>query len=84
MVDGFCLPASLREGVGIPNKNSDGTKEWKQITLTIIVVVTVIIALVKIMAKAGPFPTTSFIIWVVMSIILIGMTNWSWLRNKEK
>ena len=54
------------------------------LTLTIIVVVTGIIAFIKIMTKADPFPTSYFIIWVVVSVILIGFTLWSWLRNKQK
>ena len=54
------------------------------LTLTIIVVVTGIIALIKIAGKAGAFPTTYFIIWLVASIILVGITIWSWQRNKKK
>jgi hypothetical protein len=26
---------------------------------------------------------TYFIIWIVVSVILIGITIWSWLRNKK-
>jgi len=52
--------------------------------LTIIVVVTGIIAFLRIMAKASPFPTSYFIIWIIGSVILIGITVWSWLRNKKK
>jgi hypothetical protein len=52
--------------------------------LTIIVVVTGIIAFIKIAGKAGAFPTTYFIIWLVASIILVGITIWSWQRNKKK
>ncbi len=47
--------------------------------LTIIVVVTGIIAFIRIAARGGPFPTLYFIIWIVASIILIGITVWSWL-----
>jgi hypothetical protein len=54
------------------------------LTLTIIVVVTGIIAFIKIAGKAGAFPTTYFIIWLVASIILVGITIWSWQRNKKK
>jgi len=54
------------------------------LTLTVIVVVTGIIAFIKIMTKAGPFPLTYFILWVIVSVILIGITIWSWLRNKQK
>ena len=54
------------------------------LTLTIIVIVTGIIAFIKIMTKAGPFPTSYFIIWIAVSVILIGITIWSWQRNKKK
>ena len=54
------------------------------LTLTVIVVVTGIIAFIKISKNAGLFPTTYFIIWIVASVILIGVTIWSWLRNKPK
>jgi hypothetical protein len=54
------------------------------LTLTIIVVVTGIIAFIKIGTKAGPFPTSYFIIWLVASVILIGITIWSWLRNRKE
>jgi heme/copper-type cytochrome/quinol oxidase subunit 4 len=54
------------------------------LTLTIIVVVTGIIAFIKISTKSGAFPTSSFIIWLVVSVILIGITIWSFLRNKKK
>ena len=54
------------------------------LTLAIIVVVTGIIAFIKIMTKAGPFPTSYFIIWIVVSVILTGISDWSWLRNKKK
>ncbi len=47
------------------------------LTLTIIVVVTGIIVFIKIMVKAGPFPTSYFIIWIVGSVVLIGITVWS-------
>jgi hypothetical protein len=53
-------------------------------TLTIIVVVTGIIAFLKIGAQPGPFPTTYFLIWIVASVILIGITVWSWLRGRKK
>ena len=52
------------------------------LTLTIIVVMG-IITFIKIMTKAS-FPTSYFIIWIVVSVILIGITVWSWLRNKKK
>lgn len=54
------------------------------LTLTIIVVVTGIIAFIKIAAKAGAFPSVYFIIWLVISLILIGITIWSWRWNIKK
>ena len=54
------------------------------LTLTIIVVGTGIIAFIKISEKAGAFPTTYFIFWLVASIILVGITIWSWQRGKKK
>ena len=54
------------------------------LTLTVIVVVTGIIAFIKVSKNAGPFPTSYFIIWIVASFIVIGITLWSWLRNKPK
>ena len=52
--------------------------------LAIVIVVTGIIAFIRISAKTGSIPTTYFIIWIVVSVILIGITIWSWLRNKKK
>jgi hypothetical protein len=52
--------------------------------VTIIVVVTGIIAFIKISTKAEPFPTTYFIIWIVGSAVLIGITYWSWRRNRNR
>jgi lipopolysaccharide export LptBFGC system permease protein LptF len=49
----------------------------------IVVVVMGIITFVKIATKAT-FPTSYFIIWILVSVILIGITVWSWLRNKKK
>jgi hypothetical protein len=54
------------------------------LTLTIIVVVTGIIAFIKIASKAGAFPLLYFIIWLVISLILIGITIWSWLQTTKK
>jgi hypothetical protein len=54
------------------------------LTLTIIVVVTGIIAFLKISARGGPFPTSYFIIWIIVSLVLIGITVWSWLRIRKK
>jgi hypothetical protein len=53
--------------------------------LTIVVVMTGIIAFIRRAASGkAPFPTSYFIIWIVASVILIGITLWSWLRNKKK
>ena len=53
--------------------------------LTVVVVMTGIIALLR-RATSGkvPFPTSYVIIWIVASIILVGITIWSWQRNKKK
>jgi len=53
------------------------------LTLTIIVVVTGIIAFIKITAKPGPFPTTYLLIWIAASVILIAITVGSWLRARQ-
>jgi archaellum biogenesis protein FlaJ (TadC family) len=56
-----------------------------RITLTLTVIIVMgIITFIKIMTKAGAFPTAYFIIWMVVSIVLIGITVWSWLQNKKK
>jgi hypothetical protein len=52
------------------------------LTLAIIVVVTGIIAIVKISTRGGTIPTTYLVAWIVVSIILIGITPWSWLRGR--
>ena len=54
------------------------------LTLTIIVVVTGIIAFTKIAMKSGAVTMVSFFLWLVASFILIGITIWSLLRNKKK
>ena len=54
------------------------------VTLTIIVVVTGIIAFIKISAKLGQFPMPYFIAWIIGSVLLIGISIWSWLRNKKR
>jgi hypothetical protein len=53
------------------------------LTLTAIVILTGIIAFLRI-SKTGPIPMTYFIIWIVVSVILIGITIWSGLRNRKK
>jgi uncharacterized membrane protein YidH (DUF202 family) len=51
--------------------------------LTIAVVITGIIAFLKISKNPGPFPTTYFIIWIIVSIILLAITIWSWMRIRR-
>lgn len=50
--------------------------------LTIAVVLIGIIAFIKINSNTGAIPMTPFIIWIVASVILIGITVWSWLGFK--
>jgi predicted membrane protein len=52
------------------------------LTLTVIVVMG-IITFIKIMTQAS-FPTTYLIIWIVVSVILIGITVRTWLQTKKK
>lgn len=54
------------------------------LTISIIVIVTGIIAFIKATTKAGPFPTSYFIAWIIASAILSGITIWAWLRDKRK
>jgi uncharacterized membrane protein HdeD (DUF308 family) len=56
---------------------------WILLRVTLIVVVTGIIAFIRIGLRAEPFPTTYFIIWIVAWAILVGITYWSWRRSKE-
>ncbi|MHB9031768.1 MAG: hypothetical protein ACYC6L_01845 [Anaerolineae bacterium] len=52
--------------------------------LTIAVVITGIIAFIKVTSRTGALPTTYFIIWLIVSVSLIGITTWSWLRGRKK
>jgi len=54
------------------------------LTLTNIVVVTGIIAFIRISGKGGAFPSIYFIIWQVISLMLIGITIWLWLQTTKK
>lgn len=54
------------------------------LTLTIIVIVTGIIAFIKRAANVKPFSASSFAIWLVISLILVGITIWSWRRNQQE
>lgn len=51
--------------------------------LAIILIVTGIIAFIHISRTSGTIPTSYIIIWIVVSIILVGITTWSWLRAKK-
>jgi hypothetical protein len=48
------------------------------------VVVTGIIAIIKIAMKGGAFSIAYFVAWLVVYLILVGITIWLWLRNKKK
>ena len=53
------------------------------LVLTIIVVVTGIIAIIKRSASNNPFSTATILIWAFVSAILIGITTWSWMQGKK-
>ncbi len=50
--------------------------------LTIAVIVIGIVAFTKISSQTGALPMTPFIIWLIASVILIGITVWSALGFK--
>jgi hypothetical protein len=50
--------------------------------LTIAVVAIGIIVFYKISSDTGVLPMTPFILWIIASVILIGITVWSWLGFK--
>ncbi len=50
--------------------------------LTIAVVLIGIIVFTKISSQTGALPMTPFILWIIASIILIGITIWSALGFK--
>ncbi len=50
--------------------------------LTIAVLLIGIVAFSKISSQTGTIPMTPFIIWVIASVILIGITIWSVLGFK--
>jgi hypothetical protein len=52
------------------------------LTLTVIIIMG-IITFIKIMTQPV-FPMIYFIIWIVVSVILTGLTVGSWLRNKQR
>jgi predicted tellurium resistance membrane protein TerC len=54
------------------------------LTLTVIVVMTGVIVFIKRTVRGVSFPPSYFVIWIIVSAVLIGITVWSWLRNKKK
>ena len=53
--------------------------------LTVVAVMTGIIAFLRRSTSGKvPFPTSYLITWIVGSVILVGITVWSWQRNKKK
>ncbi len=50
--------------------------------LTIAVVAIGIVVFTKVSANTGTLPMTPFIVWVIASVILIGITIWSALGFK--
>jgi len=56
-----------------------------QIALTLAVIVIMgIFAFIKVATKIGANPIIYVIIWLVVSIVLSGMTIRTWLQNKKK
>jgi Na+/melibiose symporter-like transporter len=51
--------------------------------LTIAVVIIGIITFLRISKNGGAFPTTYFIIWLVVALILALITIWSWMRERR-
>jgi hypothetical protein len=52
--------------------------------LSIAVTIAGIIVFTHFSKGSGPFPTTYFIIWIVVDVILIAITIWSWLHGRRK
>jgi|WetSurMetagenome_2_1015567.scaffolds.fasta_scaffold494747_2 hypothetical protein len=52
-------------------------------TLTLIVVVTGIIAFQRIARRSGQLPMQYFIAWIIVSVVLIGFSIWSWRRSRR-
>jgi NADH:ubiquinone oxidoreductase subunit K len=52
--------------------------------LTIAVVIIGIVVFSKISSQTGALPMTPFILWIIACVILIGITIFSWIRNREK
>jgi hypothetical protein len=46
-------------------------------------VVTGIIAFQRIARRSGQLPMQYFIAWIIVSVVLIGFSIWSWRRSKR-
>ena len=53
------------------------------LTLTMIVFMTGVITLIKHAARGEVYPTTYLVVWIVGSVVLGGISFWSWQRNKN-
>jgi hypothetical protein len=54
------------------------------LTLTVVVAIAGIVIFIRNSTRGGSLPTSDFIIWGVVLVLSIGVTTWSWLRNKTK
>lgn len=54
------------------------------LAVTYVVVLTGIVIFVSRGIRGKPFSTSSLIIWLVASVILAGISLWSWLRSGKK
>ncbi len=52
-------------------------------TITLIVVVAGILAFQRIARSSGQLPMQYFIAWIIVSVVLIGFSIWSWRRSKR-
>jgi len=52
--------------------------------ITMIIFMTGVAMIINRGARSVPLPTNFFAIWLVPSIIMIGITVWSWLHFKDK
>jgi hypothetical protein len=52
-------------------------------TLTLIAVVAGILAFKRIAIRSGQLPMTYFIAWIIVCVVLIGFSIWSWRRSKR-
>ena len=51
--------------------------------LTYVVVLAGAVVFVSRAIRARPLPTTYLIIWIVVSVILMGITAWAWVRSRK-